>query len=184
MTSSNALHIITGAAGVGKSTFGSTLAGHLGAALLDSDTVSESVVIAGMQAAGLDPTDRDSDHYKRIFRDPVYQCLFATAVENLPNVPVIIVGPFTRELQDPTWPQQLKKRFTALPTIWFLTCPEPLRRQRIISRNNPRDGLKIETWKHAPSQPPTPPAFKAHTINTAIETPLKTILRQHPPKSH
>lgn len=177
------LHLVTGAAGVGKSTFGKTLARHLGAALLDSDTLSEAVVIAGMQAAGLDSTDRDSDHYKRIFRDPVYQCLFATAAENLPHVSVVIVGPFTRELQDATWPQQLTQRFGIPPKIWFLTCPEHLRRQRIIARGNPRDGLKIESWQRGPSHPPTPPAFETHIINTAIETPLKTILLQPPPKS-
>jgi len=81
------LHIVTGAAGVGKSTFGKSLAAKCNAALLDSDTLSEAVVRAGMKAAGFDPTDRDSPEYKTIFRDAVYECLFATAAENLPFTP-------------------------------------------------------------------------------------------------
>jgi predicted kinase len=37
------LHIVTGAAGVGKSTFGRSLAGKSQAAFLDSDTLSGSI---------------------------------------------------------------------------------------------------------------------------------------------
>ena len=161
------LHIVTGAAGVGKSTFGKMLAKRLKAALLDSDTLTEAVVRAGMQAAGLAPTDRDSPDYKRIFRDAVYRCLFATAAENLLHTSVVIVGPFTRELQDPFWPQQIHQQLGVQPTIWFLTCDDEVRRQRIIQRGNPRDRQKLHSWpRQTPDGLRPEPAFETHIIDT------------------
>ena len=70
------LWIICGPAGAGKSTYGKKLADEKGACLLDSDTVTEPVVRAGMVLGGLDPDDRDSQDYRAAFRDPVYDCLF------------------------------------------------------------------------------------------------------------
>lgn len=142
----NELHIVTGAAGVGKSTWGRSLAAKMTAAFLDSDTVSEAVVRAGMKAAGLDPTDRDSLKYKTIFRDAVYECLFATAEENLAHTSVVMVGPFTRELQNAAWPQALTQRFGIEPVVWLLSCDDATRRSRIVARGNPRDQLKLENW--------------------------------------
>lgn len=161
----NELHIVTGAAGVGKTTWGRSLAAKIGAAFLDSDTVSEDVVRAGMEAAGLDPTDRDSLEYKTIFRDAVYECLFATAEENLGHASVVMVGPFTRELQDATWPQTLAERFGAEPTVWFLSCSNETRRSRITDRANPRDQLKLKNWdQHLASS--EMPAFSVEHVRT------------------
>ena len=161
----NELHIVTGAAGVGKSTWGRSLAAKMTAAFLDSDTLSEAVVRAGMKAAGLDPTDRDSVEYKNIFRDAVYECLFTTAEENLAHTSVVMVGPFTRELQDAAWPQMLTLRFGIEPTIWFLTCDDETRRDRIAARANPRDQLKLENWQqHLAS--PLVPAFSVKRFRT------------------
>ena len=161
------LHIVTGAAGVGKSTFGKSLAAKLNAALLDSDTLSEAVVRAGMKAAGLDPTDRDSPAYKTIFRDAVYECLFQTAVENLAATHVVLVGPFTRELQDSQWPQRLADRMGVQPTVWFLTCADETRRQRIADRGNPRDSAKLKAWdQYVASGSPNLPAFPVNRIET------------------
>lgn len=161
------LHIVTGAAGVGKSTYGASLASKLNAALLDSDTLSEAVVRAGMKAAGLNPTDRDSLQYKTIFRDAVYECLFETAAENLAHVSVVLVGPFTRELQDAQWPQRLEERLGVEPTIWFLTCADEVRRERIVARGNPRDQAKLEAWEQYVAEgSPDPPAIRVSRIET------------------
>lgn len=159
------LHIVAGAAGVGKSTFGKELAAKTNAAFLDSDTLSEAVVRSGMKAAGLDPTDRDSAKYKTIFRDAVYECLFATAQENLTHTTVVMIGPFTRELQDANWLNQLQDRFGIKPTVWLLTCADETRRNRIASRGNPRDQLKLENWdQHLASS--QQPAFPVEHIIT------------------
>jgi predicted kinase len=167
----NELHIVTGAAGVGKSTWGRSFAAKVPAAFLDSDTVSEAVVRAGMKAAGLDPTDRDGPEYKAIFRDAVYECLFATAEENLAHTSVVMVGPFTRELQTPDWPKQLTTRFGVTPQIWFLNCRDETRRSRITARGNPRDQLKLENWDQHLAQLKTQttdsmPAFSCLHIDT------------------
>ncbi|MCM2372927.1 AAA family ATPase [Aporhodopirellula aestuarii] len=161
------LHIVTGAAGVGKSTFGKHLAIEHAAALLDSDTVTEPVVRAGLAAARMPPTDRDSAEYKRIFRDPVYECLFNTAADNLSHVSVVIVGPFTRELEDAAWPDRLRSRFGIQPTIWYLTCDDEERRRRIETRGNPRDRAKLIDWSgHVANAPPTEPAFEVKYVDT------------------
>lgn len=140
------LTIICGAAGVGKSTYGRGLAEERKACLLDSDTVTEPVVKAGMLLGDLDPNDRDSPAYRAAFRNPVYECLFATAAENLAHVEVILVGPFTSELRDPAWKRKLEERFQVPVEIIYLTCDEPERKRRIEARGNPRDGLKLQDW--------------------------------------
>lgn len=165
------LHIVTGAAGVGKSTFGKRLALQHSAAFLDSDTVSEPVVRAGLVAAGMSPIDRDSADYKRIFRAAVYECLFETAAENLPSVSVVIVGPFTRELGDADWPRRLLDRFGVCPSIWHLVCVGELRRQRIEHRGNPRDLLKLKDWnQHVNEAPTAVPAFEVKMVDTGLSS--------------
>ena len=173
------LHIVTGAAGTGKSTFAKQLARDHNTILLDSDTVSEPIVRSSLLAAGLDPADRDSAQYKTTYRDAIYQSLFDTAKENLPNVNVVIVGPFTRELNDPSWPSQVEKQFGVTPKIWFLHCDDDLRKQRIQARANPRDESKLLDWEqHVKIAPPAKPAFFATRINTRHAVPPAEIRRR------
>lgn len=146
------LHIICGPAGVGKSTYGKKLAAELGACLLDSDSVSEPVVRAGMELGGEDPDDRDSPVYRKAFRFPVYECLYATAAENLRHVDVVMVGPFTTEIRNSEWPDELRKRFGVGVEVVFVTCGEDERKRRIQERGNPRDGLKLRDWEGYLSQ--------------------------------
>lgn len=140
------LSIVCGPAGAGKSTYGRKLAAESGGCLLDSDTVTEPVVRAGMSLGGLDPDDRDSGEYRDAFRNPVYECLFAVAAENLKHTDVILVGPFTSEIQDAKWPEYLRERFGVEVEFYFLECDDDERRQRIEERGNPRDALKLRDW--------------------------------------
>lgn len=144
------LFVVCGAAGAGKSRHAKVLARERGAVLLDSDTVSEAVVRAGLRLAGMDEDerDRDSPRYKETFRDPVYECLYAAAAENLPHLPVVLVGPFTRELRDPGWLDFLERKFSVPVEVVFLDCPDDERRRRIEKRGNPRDAAKLADWEN------------------------------------
>ena len=161
------LFVITGAAGSGKSTFGKALAARKSACILDSDTVTEDVVKAGMLASGMDPNDRDSPGYRRFFREAVYESLYQIALENLPHLDTVLVGPFTSEIQNPDWPVQLAEKFNSEVKVYFISCAESLRFERIKNRANPRDDWKVRHWQNYLAKSSTaPPAFDCQMIRT------------------
>ena len=166
------LWVICGPAGAGKSTYGRRLAAEKGACFLDSDTVTEPVVRAGLVLAGLDPNDRDSPDYKAAFRAPVYDCLFATAAENLPQIDVVLVGPFTSEIRDPGWRDGLEERFKTSVQVIFLSCDDVERKRRIKLRGNPRDDFKLRNWsKYVDQGDLRPPAFThEHIVSQSLKS--------------
>lgn len=161
------LHLVCGPPASGKTTYARQLAARLGAVLLDSDQVAERLVRAGLTLAGLDPNERDSPAYKAAYRDTVYETLYDLAVANLPNVPVVIAGPFTRECGDPRWPELLSQRLGQAPEIHFVWCPPALRRERIIARGEERDLPKIAAWEtYVVTCREEPPVFPHHRVET------------------
>jgi hypothetical protein len=113
-----------------------------------------------MAMAGLDPDDRDSPEYRGVFRDPVYECLFAVAEENLPSCDVILVGPFTSEIRHPEWPERLRERFGVEVEVIYLWADDRERHRRIEARGNPRDASKLADWEGYLAQSPSSrPAF-------------------------
>lgn len=159
------VHIVCGPPAAGKTTHASDLARRLGAVLLDSDMVAEKLVRAGLILAGLDPNDRDSPTYKAAYRDTVYETLFDLAAVNLPHVPVVIAGPFTRECGQRDWPETLKRRLGVAPEIHFVWCPPELRRHRMIARGEARDLPKIAAWeKYVTLCREEPPVFPHHPV--------------------
>lgn len=140
-------HIVTGPAGAGKSSHARKLAAELGACLIDSDTATERLVRAGLSLAGLDPDDRDSPAYKRAYRDAVYEAMFDLAVANLPQIPVVLAGPFTREGGEADWPTRLEQRLGVKPVLHFVWCPIETRRKRMIARGEDRDLPKLRDWE-------------------------------------
>lgn len=154
---------------MGKSTHARQRATALGACLLDSDTVTEPVVRAGMSLGGRNPDDRDSPVYRAAFRDPVYECLFATAAENLPHTDVVLVGPFTSEIRNPDWLKELGERFGTEIKVIFVTCDEEERKRRIRMRGNPRDELKLRDWKaYVSSSDVRPPVFEHECLENQL----------------
>lgn len=141
------LHVVCGAPGAGKTTFAEKLARDLGAALFDSDQVTQRLVKAGLKLAGLDVDDRDSPAYKAAFRDTVYETLWDLAVVNAPHVPVIVAGPFTSECGDPLWPEKIIARTGIAAEIWFVQCPSEIRKKRIAARAETRDLAKLQNWE-------------------------------------
>lgn len=139
--------IVCGSPGAGKTTYGRELAARRRAAFLDIDTVTESLVRLALHKAGRDADDRDSPYFKRTFRAPIYETLFAVARENLPWVDVVIAGPFTREIRDPGWPATLEATLQAPVAIHYVYCRPPVRRERLERRGNPRDAQKLADWE-------------------------------------
>ena len=93
--------IVCGTPGSGKSTHARQLAADCKATILDIDTVTERLVKVGLVESGHSPDDRDSEYFKRTYREPIYEALFDIARENISFLDVVVVGPFTKELRDP-----------------------------------------------------------------------------------
>jgi predicted kinase len=144
----NPIHIVFGPPASGKTVYARKLAREIGGCLLDSDGATERMVRAGLELAGCDPDDRDSVAYRTVFRDAVYETLFDVAVENLPAVPVVIAGPFTREGGGIDWPERLAARLGTTVEFHFVWCPPEIRRERIVRRGEPRDGPKLADWEN------------------------------------
>ncbi|MEM8858733.1 MAG: ATP-binding protein [Chloroflexota bacterium] len=141
-------YVICGRPGAGKTTYGRKLAAEKRAVFLDIDTVTETVVRAGINAAGHDPDDRDSPWFKEHFREPIYDTLFTIAKENLAIQDVVVVGPFTKEMQQSNWPKALESRLGHNVEVHYVLVSEEVRRQRIIERGEPRDLAKIKDWEN------------------------------------
>lgn len=165
---SHRLVIIVGAPGSGKTYYGKRLAAKLAAAFLDIDTSSETMVRAALAAMNQNRDDRDSPDFKRNFRQPIYDTLFAIAAENIFHASVVITGPFTSEIRNPNWPEELARRFGKSVEIHYTYCEPTLRKKRIAQRANPRDTSKLADWENylAYYGDEKPPCFEHTFIDT------------------
>jgi predicted kinase len=148
MDSMHTTYIVCGSPGAGKTTYAKQLASARGAALLDIDTVTERLVRLALREAGHDPDDRDSDYFKRTYREPIYETLFDIARENLPFQDAVVVGPFTKELRDPDWPTRLSKALGCSVEVHYVTCPPEIRKERLAKRGDDRDLAKLRDWEN------------------------------------
>jgi predicted kinase len=104
--------------------------------------------------------DRDSPFYLKHFRDMEYSGLIDIARENLElGVDVILVGPFSREIQSlhlfaPAFLRLPKE--TDIKVIW-VDLDVQVAKARIIKRNDPRDQWKIEHWQEYQKRRIEPP---------------------------
>lgn len=169
-----------GAAGAGKTTLAKALAGRRRAALLDMDTLLRPAAEAVMTMAGLDPSDRDSDDYKRLCRDLGYRITMDAALENIAiGMDAYVIGPFTKETDDPTWLERELGRIGATlrdvdVKVLFVTLQgESKYRERIEARQSPLDAWKLEHWERfrrslAPREIrwPLPPGAVAYFDNS------------------
>ena len=157
--------IICGAPGSGKTTYARQLSVDRSASLLDIDTVTERLVRVALVQSGHSEDDRDSDYFKRTFREPIYETLFDIARENLANQDVVIVGPFTREINDPGWPTHLSRRLGSSVEVHYVQCSPDVRRSRLANRGDARDLAKLEDWDNYVQYygEERPPVFK-HVI--------------------
>src|SRR5690606_33550616 len=117
------------------------------AVLIDIDTVTERLAKLVLRGHGLPEDDRDSPAYKALLREPIYQALFDVALDNLPHLPCVLVGPFTRERREASWPTRLAQRLGTEVEIYLVWCAPEERRRRIERRGNPRDLGKLADFE-------------------------------------
>jgi predicted kinase len=138
------LAIVCGNAGTGKTTWARLVAERYAAALLDLDTVSERLVVAAQAELGRDPHDRDSAEYKRTFREPVHETLFAIAREC--RGAVVIVAPFTRERALASFRSWVSEKCQRPAEVHYFVTEERVREARLRARANPRDASKFQDY--------------------------------------
>ncbi len=148
MESVHTTYIVCGSPGAGKTTYARKLAAAQHAVLLDIDTASERLVRVALRESGRDPNDRDSDYFKRTYREPIYETLFDVARENVPFQEVVVVGPFTKELRDPDWPSKLSQTLGGPVEVHYVSCAPEIRRQRLAQRGDARDLAKLRDWEN------------------------------------
>jgi predicted kinase len=162
-------YVVCGNAGVGKTTFAARLCLEKGAVLVDIDTVTERLARLVLRGHGLSEDDRDSPAYKALLREPVYEALFDVAIDNLPCLPCVIVGPFTRERRDARWPERLAQRLGTAVEIYYLWCEPAERRRRLERRGNVRDAGKLDDYSAyaALGEDPGPLPFPHQRVDTS-----------------
>jgi predicted kinase len=142
-----------GPAGAGKTTLAKILAKKNRAAFFDMDTLSRPAAETIMTLFGLDPNDRDSPIYKQHCRDLGYRITMDAALENLQlGVDAFVIGPFTKELEDPLWlEQELSNNALSLETVevkvlFIYLHDDRAYQKRIQERNSVLDAWKLENW--------------------------------------
>lgn len=144
-----------GPAASGKTTLAKALAKKRRAAFFDMDTLLRPAAEAIMTLSGLDPNDRDSPVYKQYCRDLGYRITMDAALENLElGMDAFVVGPFTKETEDPLWLEQELMRIGAslndvdIKAAYIFLSDNESYRQRIEQRGSALDKWKLKNWRH------------------------------------
>lgn len=98
-----------------------------------------------------EPYNRSSDFFEKNIRDYEYEAIVALALEALDYDDIVLINaPFTREIRDTTYINQLKDKLrvknASLVVIWVETSVEVCR-QRMLERNSDRDVWKLANWE-------------------------------------
>ncbi|TVY07382.1 AAA family ATPase [Paenibacillus cremeus] len=142
-----------GPAGAGKTTLAQAVAKRRRAAFFDMDTLLRPAAEAIMTLSGLDPNDRDSAEYKARCRDLGYRITMDAALDNVKlELDAMVVGPFTKETDDPQWLEQELSRIGASLTevevkvVFVHLASDEHYRQRIQERGSALDLWKLDHW--------------------------------------
>jgi predicted kinase len=131
---------------------------------LDKDTVYGAYSSHMMQLTTHNPNDRDSPYYLENLRDWEYSGLIDIVRENLLlGVNVILVGPFSREIQSGKMfsPTALGiPPETSIRLAW-IDLEESEAKLRIEKRGDPRDDWKLANWSQYTKRRIEPPKHPA-----------------------
>ncbi|WP_411993101.1 AAA family ATPase [Agarivorans sp. DSG3-1] len=94
--------------------------------------------------------NRSSDFFEEHIRNYEYQATLALAMEALDYDDIVLINaPFTREIRDTAYidelKQQLVEKNARLTVVWVETDVDVVK-QRMIDRNSSRDTWKLENW--------------------------------------
>ena len=131
---------------------------------LDKDTVYGDYSAHVMELTTQNPNDRDSPYYLENLRDWEYQGLIEIAKENLLlGVNVILVGPFSKEIQSGRMfnPQALGIPAQTKISIAWIDLDENEARIRMQKRGDSRDEWKLAHWNEYVKRRNDPPAHTA-----------------------
>lgn len=136
---------------------------------LDKDTAYGAFSAHVMKLTTQNPNDRDSPFYLENLRDWEYKGLIDIARENLTlGVNVILVGPFSREIQNGSMFDTKKLGIPPQTTIQiaWIDLDESVAKQRMETRADPRDEWKLKHWDEYAKRRTEPPMHPAlHRFN-------------------
>ncbi|QWD59351.1 ATP-binding protein [Polynucleobacter sp. MWH-UH35A] len=141
---------------------------------LDKDTAYGAFSAHVMKLTTQNPNDRDSPYYLENLRDWEYQGLIDIARENLLlGVNVILVGPFSKEIQSGKMFDAVALGVPAQTTIQiaWIDLDEIEAKQRMAKRADPRDEWKLAHWDQYAKRRTEPPVhttlhrFNNHTFD-------------------
>lgn len=142
-----------GPAASGKTSLAKALTESRSGAFLDMDTLLRPAAETIMTIIGQDPNDRDSPEYKKHCRDLGYRITMDAALDNLAaGMDAYVIGPFTRELEDPLWLESELARYAGSEDVEvkavyaYLPSDEHYRR-RLMERGSVLDAWKLEHWE-------------------------------------
>ena len=127
---------------------------------LDKDTAYGAFSAHVMQLTTQNPNDRDRPFYLENLRDWEYQGLIDIARENLLlGVNVILVGPFSREIQSG---RMFNAQALGVPPqtsiqIAWIDLEESEAKKRMEKRADPRDEWKLAHWEQYTKRRTEPP---------------------------
>ena len=127
---------------------------------LDKDTVYGAFSAHVMELTTQNPNDRDSPYYLQNLRDWEYQGLIDIARENLLlGVNVILVGPFSKEIQSGRMfnPEALGIPAQTKISIAWIDLEESEAKRRMEKRDDPRDQWKLAHWDEYVKRRTEPP---------------------------
>ena len=143
------LILVTSPPACGKTFISKQLAKNLKHVVyLDKDTLivlSKQIFVAANQEY-----NRSSDFFEKYIRDYEYSAIVDIAMEALEYDDIVLINaPFTREIRDTQYINNLKARLSEkgarLVVIWVETAVEVCR-QRMTKRNSDRDAWKLANW--------------------------------------
>ena len=138
---------------------------------LDKDTVYGAFSAHVMELTTQNPNDRDSPFYLENLRDWEYQGLIDIARENLLlGVNVILVGPFSKEIQSGKMfdAKELDIPMKTSIQIAWIDLKESEARNRMEKRADPRDEWKLAHWDLYAQRRTEPPTHSTlHRFNNS-----------------